>query len=183
MMNIIVVFPKIENAKHIKNILVKGGFPVEAVCTTGARALQYANEFGDGVIICAGRLADMTYQELYQDLPEHFQLLLLASPRVLEHKTAEDMICLTMPLKVHELLHTVEMMAYTVEQRRKKRRAMPRQRSREEQETINRAKALLMERNNLTEEEAHRYIQKNSMDSGTGLTETAQMILSIMEET
>lgn len=40
------------------------------------------------------------------------------------------------------------------------------------------AKALLMERNNMTEEEAHRYIQKRSMDNGTGLTETAQMILS-----
>ena len=32
----------------------------------------------------------------------------------------------------------------------------------------------------MTEEEAHRYIQKSSMDSGTGMTETAQMILSIM---
>ena len=30
----------------------------------------------------------------------------------------------------------------------------------------------------MTEEEAHRYIQKRSMDNGTGLTETAQMILS-----
>ena len=42
---------------------------------------------------------------------------------------------------------------------------------------ISEAKALLMERNNLTEEEAHRYMQKRSMDNGTGLTETAQMIL------
>lgn len=37
-----------------------------------------------------------------------------------------------------------------------------------------------MERNNLTEEEAHRYMQKRSMDNGTGLTETAQMILSLL---
>ena len=47
-------------------------------------------------------------------------------------------------------------------------------------ELINEAKALLMERNNLSEEEAHRYIQKRSMDNGTGLTETAQMILSLL---
>ena len=32
----------------------------------------------------------------------------------------------------------------------------------------------------LTEEEAHRYIQKCSMDSGTNMVETAQMVLSIM---
>jgi response regulator NasT len=36
-----------------------------------------------------------------------------------------------------------------------------------------------MERNNMTEEEAHRYMQKTSMDSGTDLVETAQMILSL----
>jgi response regulator NasT len=37
-----------------------------------------------------------------------------------------------------------------------------------------------MERNSMTEEEAHRYIQKRSMDNGTGMVETAQMILSLM---
>ena len=37
-----------------------------------------------------------------------------------------------------------------------------------------------MRRNHMTEEEAHRYIQKCSMDSGTNLIETAQMVLSIM---
>ena len=34
-----------------------------------------------------------------------------------------------------------------------------------------------MERNRLTEEEAHRYIQKCSMDSGNHMAETAEMIL------
>ena len=45
---------------------------------------------------------------------------------------------------------------------------------------IRKAKELLMARNNMTEEEAHRYIQKRSMDNGTDLTETAQMILSLL---
>ena len=31
----------------------------------------------------------------------------------------------------------------------------------------------------MTEAEAHRYIQKCSMDSGTSLTETAQMVISL----
>lgn len=39
-----------------------------------------------------------------------------------------------------------------------------------------------MERNHLSEEEAHRYIQKSSMDSGTNMVETAQMILMLMFE-
>ena len=36
---------------------------------------------------------------------------------------------------------------------------------------------LLMERNRMTEEEAHRYIQKYSMDSGTNMVEMAKMVL------
>lgn len=31
-----------------------------------------------------------------------------------------------------------------------------------------------MERNNMSEGEAHRYLQKNSMDSGTNMVETAE---------
>ena len=33
----------------------------------------------------------------------------------------------------------------------------------------------------MTESEAHRYIQKCSMDSGTNMVETAQMIMSLID--
>ena len=36
-----------------------------------------------------------------------------------------------------------------------------------------------MEKNGCTEEEAHRYLQKQSMDSGTNLVETAYMVLDM----
>ena len=46
---------------------------------------------------------------------------------------------------------------------------------------IEQAKALLMERNGMSEEEAHRYLQKTSMEGGRNMTETAQMVLSVMD--
>ena len=36
-----------------------------------------------------------------------------------------------------------------------------------------------MEKNSCTETEVHRYVQKQSMDSGTNLVETAQMVLDM----
>ncbi len=51
----------------------------------------------------------------------------------------------------------------------------------EEQEIIDRAKEILAERNGMTEEEAHHYLQKCSMDGGNTLQETAQMILSMLD--
>ena len=55
-------------------------------------------------------------------------------------------------------------------------------RDEKEMAAIKEAKELLMARNNMTEEEAHRYIQKCSMDSSTNMVETAQMILTMMRE-
>ena len=53
----------------------------------------------------------------------------------------------------------------------------------EQKAVIAQAKALLMERSRMSEEEAHRYLQKSSMDSGTNMLETAQMVLTIMSDT
>ena len=72
------------------------------------------------------------------------------------------------------------MMAAGIERRRKKRKSRPKERSEADKRVLQEAKSLLMERNGMTEEEAHRYIQKCSMDSGTNLVETAEMVLSMM---
>ena len=67
------------------------------------------------------------------------------------------------------------MMQYAQEKKKKKKRP----RSTREKAVIEKAKAFLMERNHMTEEEAHRYVQKCSMDSGNSMVETAQMIISL----
>lgn len=180
MTNIIVAFPKQENARNIKKILMQNGYQVNAVCTTGAQVLQNAGELGGGIIICGCRFADMMYIELHEYLPPQFEMLLVASPANYGNPAVENLVRLTMPLKVNELLQTVEMMEYTIMRRRKKARSKPKARSKEEGALLNEAKVLLMERNNFSEEEAHRYIQKRSMDNGTELAETAQMILSLL---
>ena len=69
------------------------------------------------------------------------------------------------------------MMLMQLERRIRKERSKPKKRNQEEQEYIDRAKKILMERNNMTEPEAFRYIQKCSMDSSTNMVETAQMII------
>jgi len=72
------------------------------------------------------------------------------------------------------------MMVESLSRRRKKLKSQPKERSMEEKELIRQAKELLMERNHMSETEAHRYIQKCSMDSGTNMVETAQMIVSLI---
>lgn len=74
------------------------------------------------------------------------------------------------------------MIQQTQSRKRRKRRETIRKRDDSQRKIIDQAKALLIERNNMSEEEAHRYLQKSSMESGTNMLETAQMVLTIMND-
>lgn len=181
MTNIIVVLPKLEDAKGIKNVLVRNGFSVTGVCTTGAQAISQADGLNDGIVVCSYKLMDMVYSELHDCLPPGFEILLMASNHLLSECKGSGIVCLSMPLKVGDLVSTVGMMSEGIERRRRKAKLKPKVRNAEEEAAIKEAKELLMVRNHMTEEEAHRYLQKCSMDSGTNLAETALMVLSMMK--
>ena len=181
MPNIIVLFPKPEDAKNIRNLLVRHGFQVPAVCTTGSQALGYANSLGDGIVVCGYKYQDMMYRELQECLPRHFEMLLVASQRVLGDCVDNDIVCVSMPIKVQDMVDTLHMMEMNAARRKPRKKQKPKRRDKGEQMYIDKAKKLLMERNHLSEEEAHHYIQKASMDSQTNMVETAQMILDMMD--
>ncbi len=54
--------------------------------------------------------------------------------------------------------------------------------SAEEQGVLRAAKKLLMKRNHLSEPEAHRYLQKTSMDTGRTMAESAHMVTMLIQE-
>lgn len=76
------------------------------------------------------------------------------------------------------MIQTLNTMLQACQRERRQKRTVRNRRTEQEKKTIGDAKALLMSRDNMTEEEAHRYIQKISMDSGNNLVETAEMILA-----
>jgi response regulator NasT len=176
--SIVIALPKIEDAKKIRTILDRHGFPVASVCNTGAKALASVSELDGGILICGYRLSDMYYRDVAEYLPEQFQMLLLASARVI-NEAPSSILAVEMPMKTGDLVNTVSMMLTQMERRWKKQKK-PKSRSWKEQNYISNAKLLLMERNHLSEEEAYRYIQKSSMDSGTNMVETAQMVLMLL---
>lgn len=80
MSHIIVVFPRRDNAVNIRNVLVRAGMEVSAVCLTGAKVLQYVDNWSDGIVVCGYHLQDMQYTELREALPFSFDMLLVAPP-------------------------------------------------------------------------------------------------------
>ncbi len=179
MSSIVIALPKLEDAKRIRDILLRHGLETAAVCTTGAQALREAGQLQAGILISHYRLADMYYTELAECLPEYFDLLLLGPSEVVVN-SAEGIMALSYPFRPYDLVNTAGMMFSQLERRLKKKKATAKKRSEKEENYIRNAKMLLMERNHMEEAEAYRYIQKCSMDSGTNMAETAQMILMLV---
>ena len=179
MSSIVIALPKIEDAKKIRSVLERHGFTVASVCSTASSALSNASELGSGVLICGHRLPDMNYLDLSECLPRDFEILLLASARVI-CEVPTSILSVQMPIKASDLVNTVNMILTQQERRRRKEKQKPKARSWKEQNYISNAKMMLMQRNHLSEDEAYRYIQKSSMDSGTNMVETAQMLLMLL---
>ena len=180
MTKIIVAFSKPGDAKNIKNILMRSGFQVVAVCTSGGQVLTCMEDLNGGIIVSGYRFEDMLYIDILEYMPKEFEMLLVASPNRFGGMMPQGIVCLPMPIKVQVLVDTLEEMCESQTSRKKKRKKQPVQRSEEETKLILEAKELLMERNRMAELEAHRYLQKCSMDSGTNMVETAQMVISLI---
>ena len=180
MTNVIVAFSRIEDARNIKNVLVRNGFEVTAVCTSGAQVLNSLDSLNGGILVSGYRFEDMLYQEICDCMPDCFQMLLVASPNLWSDGEKDRVVFLPLPLKVHDLVSMVQTMIQAQIRKKRKLKQQPKGRSESDRAVIDRAKMLLMERNDMTELEAHRYIQKCSMDSGTNMVETSQMLLSLL---
>ncbi len=179
-MNIIVAFAKPKDIQTFKSILSRGGYDGIVTASSGVQALSAMDDLGNGVIICGYRLTDMLYSELLPDLPPYFKMMMIASA---DHAPAGDnpdnFIYLKAPVTTEVIFSTLNMMLEGVRTLRKREKKKRMQRSEEDKKVIARAKEILMERHHMTEPEAHKYLQKCSMDSGTDLLETAEMVISL----
>ena len=176
---IIVALPQIKDAKRIRRILIEHGFESIVACNTAAAALTEVNKYQSGLIISGYKLPDMYYTELCDYIPKFYELLLMGTANTVS-TASSGIMSITTPVKIYELVNTVEMVYGQLQRRYKKAHKVPKKRTQKEENYIKNAKFLLMERNHLSEEEAFRYIQKSSMDSGTNMVETAQMVLTLI---
>jgi len=178
---ILVAMPREEDSNHLAEIIRSQGFLHDIeVCRTSSDVLRISNDRDYGLVICTKKIMEMEYFELSGYLPEFFGMIVLTKDMTLE-LSSDNMMKLNTPLKKRELISTVETMASFLERRIRKKKKAPPRRSHEEQKIIDEAKALLIDRNGMTEPEAFRYIQKCSMDSGRSMVESAQMVLMLSE--
>lgn len=172
---ILVAMPKHEDSDRIADIIRRSDIWEEVfICDTGSEVLRRIVDMDISLVVCTRKLRDMGYEELYNYMPVSMNMLLLTKD-VRTDLFSSNIIIVQIPFKTSDLVSSMRMLMPSGYRRREKKTAT---RSEGDKLTIDKAKRLLMDRNNMTEPEAYRYLQKNSMDMGRTLSETAQMILS-----
>lgn len=140
MADIIIAFPKLDDAKNLERILIKNGYNVNLVCNSGAQVIDTANRLDGGIVISEYRFVDMHYMKRNNYLPKGFRMLLSASPAKLSESVSERVISYSIPFRVQNILNTPEMIMIQYNRWRKKQKGKPKVRADNEQKWIIAAK-------------------------------------------
>ena len=125
----------------------------------------------DGVLICGAVLRDRTADGIAEDAGERMLTLVAARPERLALCENVNLFRLPWPFGRAELVSAVRMLLQLHDMRKPSR-------DEDERELIERAKGRLMEERGLSEDQAHRLLQRASMNLGIRLTEAARRILN-----
>ncbi len=166
--------PTPEDSLRIARFLHSTGISQINTCALGSEVLRELGNDVTSVVVCGGRLPDMSIVQLFEYAPDDASIVVMANVAILENCPSRC-IKLATPIRLSDLYDTVTMLMHENERKRKK----PHMRTGNEKAAVDSAKRLLMERNEMTEPEAYRYIQKYSMDYGLKMVETAERILAV----
>ena len=177
-------------AAKLKATYEQTGVPVRTVCSSGAQVLQTATAYPDGgVLLSTMHLPDMSVQQLADMLPDTYDCLLLVTAEQRSFMSGPGIYKLVEPINAvmladwtkQLLLNRQVKASLDTETNRPGnglRGQLPRHgRNTEEQKLIEQAKYLLMNRKKISEQEAHRYLQKRSMQSGLRLVDLARQLI------
>lgn len=170
MAKIIVAFSQKAVTRQTASVLEAAGFPVFRTCATGNEVMRGFQLCQDGILVCGTHFVDRTANDLAYDLGERALILAVGHADRLEVCDHPDVFTLCAPFSRGELTSAVSMLVQLHSKR------MPR-RPGAEKELIERAKRKLMQERSLTEAEAHRLLQQESMRRGVKMTQSALEIL------
>lgn len=165
-------------SKIVCDTLEKNSISVRHICRTGSEACRAIHKMGGGVVICSYKLLDTTASALADDLGDMASVLLIAKPPQLSYCDNPGVFKLPVPVKSGELIGSVNMLLQMDSMRASQSIS---KRSVDEERIILEAKQLLIKKNGVSEEYAHRYIQKRSMESCCKVSETARRIVEALQ--
>lgn len=174
-MRVILAFSQENTASKIRQMLEGSGLETDRhVCRTGAELLRRIEDNDAPLIIMGYKLPDMIADEVYENIGADCRMISIVKPERLDDIANEDIFVIPLPLNRQKLLSSIGVFLGDAAPPRHKSGRSP-----EDERIIGEAKLMLMERFHMTEQQAHRFIQKRSMDTGARFIDTARLILNM----
>lgn len=167
MKEVIVIYPVKNTAKAIAKLIEKNGFHVSHICALGASALEISQQKRHGVIICPFVMQDMSAADLAESLPIDFDVVALSKNG--SEQYMGNMITLPLPMEKESFIQTIRVLACS--------RGSFTKRSSDDEDSISKAKGLLMAVKGMNEGQAHKFLQNESMRTGKKIASVAMDIL------
>lgn len=174
-----------ESIEQIRNILISRGYIIADATTSGMQALRAAGMNHIDIAVINFMLSDMPGLTLANDLLTvgSCSILMITPPEQVNYiKSASgsnDIVCLARPVSAQSLLTSIDIiLQYRERIQRIAKEAQKLKSDLERRSIAEKAKTLLMNRLKMSESEAWRYIQKQSMDFGKPLQEVAENIIN-----
>lgn len=171
---IIVAFENPKSGERVREVIESSGVADCILCHSAAEVKRAVGKGRAATVVCGFKLPDQSAEALFLDLPPSCAMLMIAVQSLLDLCQNEDIFQLASPAGRGDLIASVRML---IQIGHRLERFIRPQRSEEERELIVRAKAILMDRHGMTEAQAHRFLQKKSMDSGAKLVQTAKLVV------
>lgn len=178
MVRTVVAFNKQETLDSISSLLEDSGISVRYRCRTGPEVIRAVKKMGGGVVICYYKLLDVMADQIAYELQGIADVLVAAKPVYLDLCENESLFKIPMPIRTGEFIGSVNVLLQ-LDQKRSKAE-LPK-RSEDDELLIIQAKQLLMDNSGMSEPQAHRYLQKKSMETSSKMTDTAKLILKAFD--
>ncbi|MBR1444087.1 MAG: ANTAR domain-containing protein [Firmicutes bacterium] len=169
-----VAFKNDKVSENVSRMLKSGGINTTVTCSTAAEIRKQCLYLGEGIIICGYSFSDSSIMTLIDDIPESFSVIVIGKFEQICMCDDERIFKLAVPLKREDLVYSVSMIMNFDESGEYHK---PKTKNSENHEIVEEAKRVLIDKYDLTEEQAHRYIQKKSMDTGRKIVDIARAIL------
>lgn len=180
---IIIALSNIETATKLKNALTKEGYNVIALCTSGNELIRLVMQHSPDLVLVGYKFKDMSLLDVYETLVDVTSFLAIVNEpyrSYIEEDT--DIYCIGTKISNVLLTNAIDLIFQSKRSIAKlKQKVEKLEHTLEDRKLIEKAKGKLMETSGITENEAFRYMQKISMDSGRRMKDIANLILNEVE--
>ncbi|MGG7059767.1 ANTAR domain-containing response regulator [Clostridium nigeriense] len=167
-------------SQKIKTILTGNGYNVIGMCTYGNELIRTIRQFSPSIVISGYKFKDINLIDIYENIGDECSFLAIVNePYRSFVQEATDIFCISSPVNTSLLINTLDII-YQSEKRVKKlkEKVNDLEVKINERKVIEKVKGILMLEMSISEQEAYRYIQKNSMNAGLKMIDYAKNILN-----